>query len=287
LWRRDSAARINTSRAFLNSQIGSISERSFCFGKSRREKKQEEKVETNFGDKRFWDSEYCKFEVATYKKTFDWYQNYNKCIPLKERIRQDIPKTHKILNIGCGNSLMSEHMLEDGYTDLTNIDFSAAAIRIMNKRTKLEPKWDKVIYLEMDAAKLDFPDESFDAVIDKGTIDSQLCEKLTAKETIDAVVAETYRVLKPGGVFFIISFYKGFERMFLSKKGYSWQVYQRMITDYPHYTYTVRKRNSMQERPKESVGDSTKSAVDGELKSDVGELKNKTSAVDGELKREG
>jgi len=176
------------------------------------------------------------------KKNFDWYQNYNKCIPMRQTIRDSIPKTSKVLNIGCGNSLMSEQMVEDGYSDITNIDFSEIAIRIMNKRTKLEPKWNKLIYLHMDAAKLDFPNESFDAIIDKGTIDAQLCAKLTAKENITAMVDEAFRVLKPGGVFFVVSFYKDLGIMFFTKKGYAWSITPRLLSDFPHYSYVIRKQ---------------------------------------------
>ena len=45
-------------------------------------------------------------------------------------------KNDKILNIGCGNSRLSEDLSEEGYEDITNIDFSTKAISIMEENVK-------------------------------------------------------------------------------------------------------------------------------------------------------
>jgi len=36
-----------------------------------------------------------------------------------------IPKTARILMVGCGNSVLSEEMVADGYRSIINIDISA------------------------------------------------------------------------------------------------------------------------------------------------------------------
>lgn len=57
----------------------------------------------------------------------------------------------------------------------------------------------------MNACALDFPDESFNAVVDKGTLDSVLCgEGSTAN--VAKMCMEISRVLKPNGVYFICSY---------------------------------------------------------------------------------
>lgn len=57
----------------------------------------------------------------------------------------------------------------------------------------------------MNVCALDYPDESFNAVIDKGTLDSVLCgEGSTAN--VAKMCMETSRVLKPNGVYFICSY---------------------------------------------------------------------------------
>lgn len=57
----------------------------------------------------------------------------------------------------------------------------------------------------MNVCALDFPDESFNSVVDKGTLDSVLCgEGSTAN--VAKMCMEISRVLKPNGVYFICSY---------------------------------------------------------------------------------
>lgn len=77
----------------------------------------------------------------------------------------------------------------------------------------------------MNVCSLDFPDESFDVVIDKGTMDSILCgEGSTAN--VAKMCGEVSRVLKPNGCFFIISYGVPDNRLnYLEKEdAYSWNV---------------------------------------------------------------
>ncbi len=63
-------------------------------------------------------------------------------------------------------------MYEDGYTNITNIDVSNVCIKAMNEKYK--DKAETFKYLLMDVRAMDFPEASFDAVIDKATLDSVL-----------------------------------------------------------------------------------------------------------------
>lgn len=58
---------------------------------------------------------------------------------------------------------------------------------------------------QMNATGLDFPDETFDVVVAKATVDAILCGE-GSSVNIAKVCAEVSRVLKPKGVFFIVSF---------------------------------------------------------------------------------
>lgn len=51
---------------------------------------------------------------------------------------------------------------------------------------------------ETDVLNLNFPDGSFDAVVDKGTLDALLCRSV--KDARD-MVTEMHRVLTPGGIY--------------------------------------------------------------------------------------
>lgn len=102
----------------------------------------------------------------------------------------------------CVPAGLSEEMLADGYGSITSVDYSPAAIEAMVRRYDRTPlKW-----AVMDVAeRLDFPDATFHAVIDKGTLDSILCgDNSTARST--AYMAEVVRVLKPAGVFIVLSY---------------------------------------------------------------------------------
>jgi ubiquinone/menaquinone biosynthesis C-methylase UbiE len=67
-------------------------------------------------------------------------------------------------------------MFDDGYENITNIDISNVCVKAMKEKYKEKPETFK--YLLMDAKAMDFPEASFDAVIDKATIDSVLVRYL-------------------------------------------------------------------------------------------------------------
>jgi 2-polyprenyl-3-methyl-5-hydroxy-6-metoxy-1,4-benzoquinol methylase len=47
-----------------------------------------------------------------------------------------VDKGHRILNVGSGNSRLSEEMFEEGYTQITNIDISNVCIKAMKDKYK-------------------------------------------------------------------------------------------------------------------------------------------------------
>lgn len=79
--------------------------------------------------------------------------------------------------------------------EVTDADNSPSAVRIMGQR---HSGLDKYSCVEADALELPFADGSFDAVLDKGTLDGLLCR---SEGDARAMIAEAHRVLPPGGVF--------------------------------------------------------------------------------------
>lgn len=61
-------------------------------------------------------------------------------------------------------------MFDDGYETITNIDISQTSIKAMNELYK--DKGPNFKYIQMDVRAMQFAQNSFDAVIDKGTFDS-------------------------------------------------------------------------------------------------------------------
>ena len=134
---------------------------------------------------------------------------------------RDSKKEDGILMAGCGVSRLSEEMWKDGYQSIVNIDISRVAIDHMESKYK-ENK--ALTFQQMNVCSLEFPDESFDAVIVKGTMDAILCgEGSTAN--VAKMCMEVSRVLKPSGILFVVSYGVPDNRMqYLENEDYSWTV---------------------------------------------------------------
>ena len=114
----------------------------------------------------------------------------------------EIKKTGKVLNIGCGNSELSEKMYDDGYVNNYSIDICENVIEDMKLRNKNRKG---IIFETMDVMNMSYPDEYFDLIIDKSTIDALLCGDHSFINTAK-MTKEVSRVLKTGGIYCIISY---------------------------------------------------------------------------------
>lgn len=90
-------------------------------------------------------------------------------------------------------------MYNTGYTTITNIDISEVVIEQMKKMHRNIGEW-----MQMDATKMTFEDESHTVILDKGTLDAMMSEE-TESEIAMNYFKEVKRVLKNGGRFVIIS----------------------------------------------------------------------------------
>ena len=80
----------------------------------------------------------------------------------------------EIMIIGSGLSDLGAYLYEQGFQCITNIDVSAVAIKYMAEK---HIKLDEMDYAQMDITDPDIPTqpESFQLVLDKGTLDSLTC----------------------------------------------------------------------------------------------------------------
>ena len=125
-------------------------------------------IMAHYGKLEYWEERYSKRNDQ-----FDWYQTY---LNIKEIIQNNISKNEKILNVGCGNSRLSESMYEDGYENIINIDFSSKVISYMDE--KCRGRYPKMIFKVLDVCEMkDFDSGQFNIVLDKGTLDSVLCSE--------------------------------------------------------------------------------------------------------------
>ncbi|KAM7265022.1 hypothetical protein ACFE04_002705 [Oxalis oulophora] len=168
----------------------------------------------NYGDALYWDTRYIQ-EV----EAFDWYQRYTSLRPF---VRKYITATSPVLMVGCGNALMSEDMVKDGYEEIMNIDISTVAIDMMSKKHEYIPQ---LKYKQMDVRDMSFfPDDSFGGIIDKGTLDSLMCGA-DAPLSASQMLSEVSRLLKPGGTYLLITYGDPTVRMLhLRRPVYNWDI---------------------------------------------------------------
>jgi len=168
----------------------------------------------NYGDARYWDERYTQQKATT----FDWLESWDDIKEIAEKhaidgiyskdgaVSSNAENTKtalKVLNLGCGNSILCEDMYDEGYQQIWNMDISSVCIQQMgdrNKKQRPEMKWEV-----MDVRELKYPSEMFDLVVDKSTIDALLCGNF-AYLNVAIMLKECQRVLKTGGYYMAISY---------------------------------------------------------------------------------
>ncbi|URD93333.1 Thiopurine S-methyltransferase (TPMT) [Musa troglodytarum] len=171
-----------------------------------------------YGEPSYWDQRYQSDPA-----TFDWYQKYPSLAPLFDRY---LLRHHRLLLVGCGNSALGESMVDDGYQDVVNIDISSVVIEAMQKK-----HMDKqgLKYINMDVRDMSlFQSSSFDAVIDKGTLDSLMCGH-DAMHNATKMLLEVDRVLKDKGVYILITYGGPSYRLYMLRSIQRWAISLHVI----------------------------------------------------------
>ncbi|KAM5239018.1 eEF1A lysine and N-terminal methyltransferase isoform 3-T3 [Ctenodactylus gundi] len=146
------------------------------------------KSSKEFGSVDYWE----KFFQQRGKKAFEWYGTY---LELCGVLHKYIKPREKVLVIGCGNSELSEQLYDVGYQDIVNIDISEVVIKQMRERNATRRP--QMSFLKMDMTQMEFPDASFQVVLDKGTLDAVLTdEEEKTLQHVDRMLAEVGRVLQ-------------------------------------------------------------------------------------------
>ena len=189
-----------------------------------------------FGDNEYWEDRY-----RNKNEEYEWYQPWS---TIRFYILPYLSQSKQILNVGCGNSPMGVEMLKEGFDRVTNIDISHSVIEQMKNLYINETKAE---WITMDCTNLQFPENSFDAIIEKGTIDALICKNDNGI-SIKQFLIESYRVLRPGGVFLSISFGKPSLRLpHFRDSNLSWKIQdpilipKLMLPDQYYYLYVSIK----------------------------------------------
>jgi len=152
---------------------------------------------------RFWDEHPLAADFlpplsgAEFFKAYDNYK-FKQEPHILEELRQINFKGKKVLEIGVGHGAEGQKMIEAGAI-YTGIDLSPANIARMKDRCRLF----SLPYEElkvMRAETLSFPDNYFDLVFSHGV--------LHHSPEIEKIIAEIYRVLKPGGQVVVMLYHR-------------------------------------------------------------------------------
>jgi SAM-dependent methyltransferase len=110
----------------------------------------------------------------------------------------NLPSTAKIIDVGGGDSKLVDFLLEDGFTNLTVLDISAAALN--RAKVRLGDKAGKVTWIESDILSFK-PVETYDFWHDRAAF-----HFLTSKEEVDAYVRLVSQFVAPSGILNIGTF---------------------------------------------------------------------------------
>jgi len=148
-----------------------------------------------YGEPTYWDERYENGRREHGQlHSFDWYVEPEK-IGTVLALHCGDHFGGKVLVVGCGNSNLSKVMHDMGYRSITSIDTSTVVVSQMQYRYK---DLEGMEFMVGDATKLDmFPDASFDAIIDKGCLDSIFCSYNSTDNALCAY-KELCRLLRHG-----------------------------------------------------------------------------------------
>ncbi|CAM6095579.1 unnamed protein product [Calypogeia fissa] len=188
----------------------------------------------------YWNDRFAREEH------YEWFKDYSH---FRHLILNHMNKTDRVLEVGCGNSQMGEEIYKDGFTQMTRTDLSPVVIDLVQKRSAGQG-CEGIQYKVADMLDLPFDDNSFDIVIEKGTVDCLFVNsgdpwkpKAGVAQRVKRVLEEIHRVLTPTGMFISIAFGQPhFRRPFFEAEGLTWSMKWETFGESFHYFfYTLRK----------------------------------------------
>ena len=173
-------------------------------------------AETSFRSKSYWKI----FNES--RASFEWYGSFEQIAPNLVHFAQLGKASCRVLVPGCGNSDLSEKLVDTGLatTNLVNVDFDGKVIEAM--RAKTLRRYPEMVWLESDVRVLsvDFfkkhnAPSTFACVLDKGLLDAMLSsteESLKVSSSSAAILADAkkmmdacWRLLELDGTHVIVS----------------------------------------------------------------------------------
>ncbi|GAB2229664.1 hypothetical protein Droror1_Dr00013914 [Drosera rotundifolia] len=191
-------------------------------------------------DPSYWDERFSKEEH------YEWFKDYSH---FRHLILRHVNPTSSVLELGCGNSRLSEDMYRDGIINITCSDLSPVAVCSMRNRL-LSKGYHGIKTMVADMLDLPFSDETFEVVIEKGSMDLLFVNSgdpwnphPEAVSKVMSMLRVVHRVLKPDGIFISISFGQPhFRRPLFEAPEFTWSMEYSTFGDGFHYFFYALKK---------------------------------------------
>ncbi|MGA9666138.1 MAG: class I SAM-dependent methyltransferase [Gallionella sp.] len=131
-------------------------------------------------------------------ETVSWFQD-RADLSLRMIHNTGLGKDAAIIDVGGGASTLVDDLVADGYTDLTVLDLSSAAIAVAKQRLGMHA--DAIHWLEGNITRAEFPLHRFDIWHDRAVF-----HFLTDPEDRQAYVERVMKAVKPGGHVIVATF---------------------------------------------------------------------------------
>lgn len=146
-----------------------------------------------FDPKSHWEKIYARKGT----REVSWFQAAPK-VSLDLLAEYRVPLDARIIDVGGGDSLLVDHLLDRGFSDLTVLDISAKALE--KARSRLGERSASVQWIVDDATRFNAP-EPFDVWHDRAVF-----HFLTSEADVDRYLERLSRLLKPGGLLILGTF---------------------------------------------------------------------------------
>ncbi|MBK8227454.1 MAG: class I SAM-dependent methyltransferase [Flavobacteriales bacterium] len=146
-----------------------------------------------FDPKAHWETIYTKKGP----QDVSWFQAMPK-VSLDLFAEYRVPQNARIIDVGGGDSLLVDHLLDNGFRNVTVLDISGAALGKAKER--LGERAGLVQWIESNATSFDAP-APFDVWHDRAVF-----HFLTSEADVDRYIDRLVKLLKPGGLLILATF---------------------------------------------------------------------------------
>jgi len=162
---------------------------------------------SELGTQEYWETSYNR-EIRNYKNHGDvgeiWFDEDSQTRVIDWLLKQEeIGKQSKVLDLGCGNGMFLVALANEGFDQLTGVDYSPKAVELAQNIAQ-----DNQLSISYKVADLTQPQDAlgqFDVVHDKGTYDAvSLCPD-NPKEKRALYLATVEKLLRTADSLFVIT----------------------------------------------------------------------------------